>query len=82
VLGWPHSSVLLVLTSANVILAAAAFFSRPFGSVPALYGSGSNAFGSYIGLLAAVVALGGAVAATVGRSRRAPVPREANIRLS
>jgi len=58
---WPHASVLLVLSVANLILVTAAFFDLPYGGAPAAYLTVSRGVGAYIGLLAALVAFAGAV---------------------
>jgi len=64
----PHGAILLVLTVANLILVAAAFFNLPFGGAPAAYMTVARGFGAYLGLLAGLVACGGAVAGLVKSS--------------
>ncbi len=59
---WPHAAILLALCVVNLVLVGAAFFNLPYSDVPSSYISVSHGFGSYLGLAAALVALGGAVA--------------------
>lgn len=64
----PHTAILLLLTTTNLILVAAAFFDLPFGGSPAAYLTVSRGVGAYLGLAAALVACGGAVAGLVRSS--------------
>jgi len=59
---WPHTAVQLVLTIADLVLVIAAFFSVPYGNVPTSYLTVDHGLGGYLGLLAALVACGAAVA--------------------
>lgn len=59
--GWPHTAVLLLLSVSDLVLVLAAFFSLPYGSAPSSYLSVARGVGAYIGLLAALLACGGAV---------------------
>jgi hypothetical protein len=59
---WPHTSILLVLTVANLLLVVAAFFSLPYSGMPAGYLTVTRGIGAYLGLAAGFVACGGAVA--------------------
>jgi len=59
---WPHAATMLVLTVANLILVAAAFFNQPYSDAPSTYLSVSHGIGAYLGLAACLVACGGAVA--------------------
>jgi len=61
----PHTAIVLVLTIANLILVAAAFFTLPFSGSPPAYLTVTRDTGAYLGLLAALVACGGAVARIV-----------------
>jgi len=65
---WPHTAVLLVLTVANLVLVVAAFISLPYGGTPATYLIVTHGIGAYLGLVAAFVACGGAVARLVNGS--------------
>jgi hypothetical protein len=67
---WPHVVILLVLTVTNLILVVAAFLSLPYSSAPASYLTVAPGVGAYLGLLAALVACGGAVAGLVRNSPR------------
>jgi len=73
---WPHTPVLFVLTVANFLLVLAAFVSLPYGGTPAGYLIVTRGVGAYLGLVAALVACGGAVAVLVksspGGGRRPP----------
>ena len=62
---WPHATILLALCVVNLVLVGAAFFNLPYSDVPSSYISVSHGLGSYLGLGAALVALGGAVARIV-----------------
>lgn len=55
-------AVILVLATTNLVLVAVAFFNLPFGGTPAAYMTVTRGVGAYLGLLAGIVALGGAVA--------------------
>ena len=59
---WPHTSILLVVTVANLLLVVAAFFSLPYSGTPAGYLTVTRGIGAYLGLVAGFVACGGAVA--------------------
>lgn len=67
---WPHTAVQLLLSLADFILVIAAFFSVPYGSVPSVYMTEGHGVGAYLGLLAALVACGGAFAAWIGLPTR------------
>jgi hypothetical protein len=68
---WPHTGILLLLSVTDLVLVAVAFFSLPYSSAPAGYLSATPGLGAYLGLLAALVACGGAVAGLVKSSSRA-----------
>jgi hypothetical protein len=65
---WPHTSVLLVLTVANLLLVVAAFVSLPYSGTPAGYLTVTRGLGAYLGLVAGLVACGGAIAVLVKSS--------------
>jgi hypothetical protein len=65
---WPHATVLLVLTVANLLLVLAAFISLPYGGTPAGYLIVTRGVGAYLGLVAAFVACGAVVAGFVKSS--------------
>jgi len=67
---WPHGTVVLVLTVTNLILIAVAFFDLPYGGTPA-YLEVSRGLGAFVGLIAGLVALGGATARLVKSSTSA-----------
>ena len=64
---WPHTSILLVLTVTNLFLVIAAFVNLPYGDTPASYMTVTRGLGAYLGLLAGLIASGGAVGALVRR---------------
>jgi hypothetical protein len=66
--GWPHAAILLILTSASLVLVVAAFFSPPYGGTAAGYLTVGHGVGAYLGLLGGLVACGGAVAGLVKNS--------------
>ena len=59
---WPHTTILPALCFANLVLVGAAFFNLPYNDVPSTYISVSHGIGSYLGLVAGILAFGGAVA--------------------
>jgi hypothetical protein len=59
---WPHTTIVLVLSFANLVLLGAAFFNLPYNDVPSAYISVSHGIGSYVGPAAGILAFGGALA--------------------
>jgi len=68
--GWPHTPILLTLTLTNLVLVVAAFLSQPYSGTPSSYVTVAPGLGAYLGLLAALVASGGAVARSLKNSPR------------
>lgn len=66
---WPHGSVLLLLSVGELVLVLVAFFSLPYGSAPSTYLTVAPGVGAYVGLVAALLACGGAV---VGLAKSSP----------
>jgi len=67
---WPHTVIVLLLSVSDLVLVLAAFFSLPYGSAPSSYLSVAPGVGAYVGILAALLACGGAA---VGLAKSRPV---------
>ncbi len=58
---WPHGSFVVVLTATNFVLLVVAFFDKPLsGAPPGLWAVG-HGVGAYLGVIAGVAALAGAI---------------------
>jgi len=68
----PHSTVLMVLTFANLVLVVAAFVNLPYGGAPVSYLIVARGVGAYLGLVAALVACGGAAVGLIKSSPGTP----------
>ena len=66
---WPHTAILLVLTVANLLLVVAAFVNLPYGGTPAGYLTVTRGLGAYLGLVAGLIACGGALVVLVKGSQ-------------
>lgn len=70
--GWPHAGIQVMLTIANVVLVLAAFFTLPYGNAPSGYITVARGPGAYLGLFAALFALGCALTAALRRQSPSP----------